>query len=165
MKNIGIWIAIGAIGLAAAVLLLSPQTVSEPRQAPDFTLENLDGEVVSLASLRGHVVILDFWASWCSPCRKTFPALHALGEEYADHGLSLLVVSMDRSAEAARDYLTEHGFPTGNVVWGSLAAARDVKAKFGVIGIPHTFVIDRDGVIRFSGHPQRLNKSTVEPWL
>jgi len=165
MKNIGIWVAIGAIGLAVALLLMSPRSVSEARMAPEFALESLDGEVVSLASLRGRVVILDFWASWCSPCRKTFPVLHFLEEEYADRGVSLLVVSMDRSAEAARDYLTEHAFPTNNVLWGSLAAARDVKAEFGVIGIPHTFVIDRDGVIRFSGHPLRLDKSTIEPWL
>lgn len=164
MKGIGIWILIG-VGTLAVLGALLPMWGGEPKLAEDFSLVSLDGEAVSLSDLRGSVVLLDFWASWCAPCIKTFPALHELQEAFADRGVDLLVVSLDASAEASREHLLEQGFPTDNVLWGSLKEARAVQRLYGVIGIPRTFLIDRDGLIRFDGYPRNLTAETIELWL
>ena len=165
MKDIGIWVAIALVGIAVLSGVLSGGAGSGPEIAPEFTLPNLDGIDVSLAEYRGSVVILDFWATWCKPCTKTFPELHALQEEYADRDVVLLVVSLDKSAQRARDHLIENGYATDNILWGSLEEARAVKELYGVGGIPRTFLIDRAGYIRYSGYPTRLTREEIEPWL
>jgi cytochrome c biogenesis protein CcmG/thiol:disulfide interchange protein DsbE len=164
VKGIGIWILIG-MGTLAIVGALLPMLDGEPELAADFSLVSLDGETVSLSGYRGRVVLLDFWASWCAPCTKTFPTLHELHERFADRGVDFLVVSLDGSEKKSREHLEENGFPTDNVLWGSLDEARAVKRLYGVIGIPRTFLIDRDGFIRFDGHPRSLTAETIESWL
>ena len=156
---------IAVVALTGALALLYGNVESDPELAPAFTLQNLDGVDVSLTEYRGSVVILDFWATWCKPCTKTFPELHALQEEYADRGVVLLVISLDKSARRARDHLVENGFATDNVLWGSLEEARGVKELYGVGGIPRTFVVDRTGYIRFSGYPTRVTAELLEAWL
>ena len=166
MRNIGIWVTLGLVGLAVVGLVLFPPSgETEPRIAPEFALRSLDGETVSLSSYRGQVVVLDFWASWCKPCRTSFPELHEMAASLADEGVVLLVITIDKTEEIARDYLVEHEFSTDNVLWGSLDEARAVKSDYGVIGIPHTFVIDREGLIRYSGHPNRLNREKLMSWI
>jgi len=164
VKDLGLWLILGAALLAIAGGLIGFGE-RPPELAPAFSLVSLDGEVVSLSDYLGRVVLLDFWASWCKPCRTTFPAVHALAEEYADRGVVLLVVSLDASEENSRDHLLVEGFPTHNVLWGSLEEARAVRNLYGVVGIPRTFVIDRDGLIRFDGYPRNLTGADVEPWL
>ena len=165
MRDSGIWILVALFGLAVAAVALRGGADAEPRIAPEFTLHSLDGVDVSLAEYHGDVVILDFWATWCKPCTRTFPELHALQREYADRGVVLLVVSLDRSDQRARDHLVENGFATDNVLWGSLEEARGVKELYGVVGIPRTFLIDRTGYIRYSGYPTRLTAEEIERWL
>ena len=165
LKDIGIWLAIGLIGVGIGWAILSGGGGAVSELAPAFTLENLDGVDVSLSDYLGSVVILDFWATWCTPCMKTFPELHALQLRYADRGVALLVVSLDRTADRARDHLVRSGFPTSNVLWGSLDEARAVKSLYDVGGIPRTFLIDRNGYIRFSGYPTRVTPEEIEPWL
>ena len=165
MKDAGVWVIIAVVALTGALALLYGNVESDPELAPAFTLQNLDGVDVSLTEYRGSVVILDFWATWCKPCTKTFPELHALQEEYADRGVVLLVISLDKSARRARDHLVENGFATDNVLWGSLEEARGVKELYGVGGIPRTFVVDRTGYIRFSGYPTRVTAELLEAWL
>ncbi len=125
-------------------------------RAPNFTLESLDGKTVSLYQFRGHVVILDFWASWCAPCRASMPELQRYYEEYKGHGLVLLGVSLDRSGEDARYFLKEKRYTDLIALWGSVSASQAVAQEYGVYGIPHTFVIDKQGIIRFSNHPLYL---------
>ncbi|HHK67211.1 MAG TPA: TlpA family protein disulfide reductase [Candidatus Acetothermia bacterium] len=162
MKNAGILAAIGVVAILILVLFQGERPL-EP--APDFSLLNLNGDVVVLSSFRGSVVILDFWASWCRPCKETFPAVHALHERYADRGVVLLVVSLDSSVEEIRRWMKENGYPSGEVLWGSLPEARAVKGLYGVVGIPHTFLIDREGYIRFDGHPRNLMAENMEELL
>ena len=164
MKNIGPLIGIAVAGILLATLLLSSGD-QEPELAPDFTLMSLDGEPVTLSELRGNVVVIDFWATWCSPCLKSFPNLHAAVNRHQDRGVVLLVVSLDKTAQRARDYLVENGYSTDNVLWESLDAAREVKDLFGVVGIPRTFIIDRDGFIQYSGHPGKLTDDDLLDWL
>jgi peroxiredoxin len=164
VKDAWILVLIGAMAFAAVVGLLPAQR-EEPRQAPDFSMVNLEGDVVHLSDYRGQVIILDFWASWCRPCTRTLPGLHQLQARFHDRGVELLVVSLDRSEEASREYFSENGFPTDNVLWGSLAEARATRDLYDVHGIPHTFVIDRTGYIRFSGYPSWIDEETLEPLL
>jgi thiol-disulfide isomerase/thioredoxin len=159
-----------AIGLALLMFLevgpcLYADNVDELVLAPDFTLPNLDGREISLSDLVGHVVILDFWASWCPPCTRALPDIHALEESYADRGVVLLVLCFDKDEEDARVYLTENGYATDNVLWGSLQDVRAVRDLFGVASVTHTLVIDPDGYIRYSGHPEKLTGDVLEPWL
>lgn len=155
-----------AVLIAVAVLALASVPGAETiRSAPDFSLSALSGDVVSLSALRGSVVILDFWASWCKPCTRTLPSLHALAGRLADRGVILLAVSLDRTEAAAREYATAEGLAPEIVLYGSLDAAREVKDLYGVVGIPRTFIIDRDGWVRFSGTPSGVTEESITPWL
>ncbi len=133
-------------------------------RAPDFQLLTLDGDLAALSDYRGHVIILDFWASWCTPCRLTMPSVETLVKAL-EPDVVLLGVSLDRSAQNAVDYLTRNGFDAMIGLYGSYAAAYGVFQTYGNGGIPKTFVIDREGIIRYVGHPSRLSKLTLEPWL
>ncbi len=134
-------------------------------RAPDFTLATLDGRSVSLAQFRGRVVILDFWASWCSPCRATMPTLHTLWRGVADRGVDLVGISLDRTASAASAYLAANGFTDMVALYDSYAAAQAVASRYQVTGIPRTFVIDREGIVRFNNHPTRLDRTLLASLL
>jgi len=135
------------------------------KRAPAFTLEDLEDEEVSLSDFLGNVVILDFWASWCPPCRYSMPHLENLGASYRDQGLVVLGVNLDENRQDAESYLENNGYSNIVTVWESYAAARAVKSLYDVTGIPHTFLIDRQGIIRYSDHPIRLRDHDIEPWL
>ena len=162
---------------APAAPIAEPATTPSPTQpliatgsrigerAPDFSLRSLGGEIVSLAQFRGRVVILDFWASWCAPCRATMPALHALWQDVASRGVVLVGISLDRSEAAAATYLAANQYEDMVALWESLAAAQSVASLYGVRAIPRTVVIDRNGVVRFNGHPATLSRALLEPIL
>jgi len=128
--------------------------------APDFTLENLlADEEVTLSALRGTVVIIDFWASWCGPCRATMPDVEALALEFAPD-VVLLGINLDQVKSNATDFLDQNPLDGMTVLWSSFAEANAVSIAYGDLlqnGIPHTFVIDRRGEIAFSGHPLQLD--------
>ena len=160
------WIAIGVAVLVAWSIVSSLPKPGQPLgAAPEFSLTSLQGTTVSLADLRGQVVLIDFWASWCGPCKATFPEVQAVAARHADEGLVLLVVDLDRNPDSARTYMEEHGFPLENVLYGSWDSAQAVREKYGVGGIPHTVLIDRQGMIRYSGHPMRLREGSLAEWL
>jgi peroxiredoxin len=91
------------------------------------------------------------------------PRLEALRKQYQDKGLVMLGVSLDRSKEDAKRFLSENGYSELVAMWGSLAASQAAARLYGVFGIPHTFVIDRQGIIRYAGHPVYLNDAVLEP--
>jgi peroxiredoxin len=109
-------------------------------QRADFTLEDLNGKSWTLNELRGKVVLLNFWATWCPPCRKEMPDLQALHDRFADEGLVILGVS-DEKAETVRKFLAEQKYTYPML----LDPGRTVSKQFEVDGIPKTFVFDRDG--------------------
>jgi len=151
--------------LASCSLHLAAGVQTPSEVAPSFTLPNLDGDDVSLVDFRGSVVILEFWATWCEPCVRLFPEIHAVWEAVADRGAALLVVSLDKTEDAPRNFMIENDLPTDNVLWGSLESARAVKDLFGIVGTAHVVLIDRGGYVRYSGHPMHVTAEIIEPWL
>ncbi len=116
-----------------------------PREAPGFTLTDLAGRSVSLESLKGRVVLLDFWATWCAPCRKSMPELQALHARYAARGLTVLGVSIDEKADAkVKKLVKDKGF-TYPVAVDS--ASQPAWQAYRVKSIPAAYLIDRDGHI------------------
>jgi len=129
--------------------------------APDFTLPDL----FTLSSFRGCPVILYFWATWCKPCLNVTPKLEALRQRYQERGLKVVAVSLDHRQEDAARYLEANGFKDFMALRGSFAEARNVALTYGVSAIPRTILVDRQGIIRFVGHPQDLTEAIVSPWL
>ena len=122
-----------------------PRTVSiEPDQARDFSLETFDGRTVVLADLQGRAVMLDFWASWCAPCRVEAPALAQVYGEYQVRGVEFIGIALWDSTQSAEDFVDqfEVRYPAGIDVGGSIAI------DYGVKGIPEKIFVDANGVIR-----------------
>ncbi len=116
---------------------------SANRMAPDFTLPRLDGQDLRLSAYRGKLVLLDFWASWCAPCREETPHLIDLQNKYGDRGLQIIGVSMDDSPDPARVFYQQFhmNYP---VVMGN---AKTGELYGGVLGLPIAFLVRRDGRI------------------
>ncbi len=135
------------------------------QQAPDFTLPNLSGAPVRLSSFRGCPVVLDFWASWCKPCQASLPKLEALRQKYKAWGLKVVAVSLDHRLDDAARFLETNGYREFVSLWAPFSEARAVANLFGVQAIPRTVFLDRQGIIRFSGHPQDLTEEVIALWL
>ena len=117
---------------------------SSPRAAaPDFTLTALDGKSLALHDYRGKVVLLDFWATWCTPCREETPHFVELQRKYGGQGLQVVGVSMDDDDQPVRDFYREFrmNYPV------AMGTAHLGQAYGGVLGLPLLFVIDRNGLI------------------
>lgn len=112
--------------------------------APDLTAETVDGRRVSLVDLRGQVVVLNFWATWCAPCRDEMPALEARYEKYKDQGLVVLAIDFDEPADDVRAFADQLGltFPV------LLDPGATIQQLYRVRGYPTTYFVDRDGTIR-----------------
>ena len=136
-------------------------------EAPDFTLSTLSGTSLSLAELRGKVVLLNFWATWCVPCRKEMPAIEALYQRYKERGLEVLAISLDKiPAAPVEAFVKEVGVTYRIALDPSWGTAR----TYGVRGLPATFLIDRAGnvVLRELGERdwmEEARQQTVEELL
>lgn len=132
-------------GLLAS-LAWAANTLSGP--APGFSLQSRDGEHVSLSALKGDVVMVNFWATWCVPCRQEMPHLQALYERYHDLGFELLAVNVEDNPEGARKWLEETPvtFPV------LFDPKNQVSKLYNVVAMPSTVLVGRDGTLRFIHH-------------
>ncbi len=136
-----------SVALAALIILASgPLTAATPKSAPDVALRSADGTVVQLAAYKGKVLLVDFWASWCVPCKTSFPALDAIYREYQPRGLEVLAVNLDEERRHAEAFLSAHPHRM-TVLFDPQGTS---PLAFGVKGMPTSYVIDKTGTIRFT---------------
>ncbi len=141
-----------ALALAAAALACAesrPALRSSPLvgKSADITAEDLGGATVRIANDRGRVRVVDFWATWCDPCREQLPALDRLSRAYADAGLSVYAVSFDEDRGQLQAFLEQH--PVGFSMLWDKGGAR-LAETLDIDRLPTTLVLDRRGVVRFA---------------
>ncbi|HLC40193.1 MAG TPA: TlpA disulfide reductase family protein [Methylomirabilota bacterium] len=139
---------VGLLALLGYGMTREPKYIPSPliaRPAPSFTLPLFDGSVLRLEDLRGKVVFLNFWATWCLPCREEAPILEAAWRQYKDQGVVFVGVNIQDDQSRARAFLEEFHitYPNGVDHGGKIAV------DYGVWGLPETFFIDRDGRIMY----------------
>jgi thiol-disulfide isomerase/thioredoxin len=112
--------------------------------APDFSLKSFDGQEITLSQLRGKVVLLDFWATWCGPCKESIPHLIQLYKTYRENGFEMIGMSLDKGdADVVRNFAKSLDIPYPIVI-----APEEVVRNYRVTSIPTTFFIDKEGKIR-----------------
>lgn len=132
--------------LAASLLCATASYAVQPSSAaPNFTLPNRSGENVSLADLKGQVVMINFWATWCGPCRKEMPQLEALYERYGDLGFTLLGVNVEDNPKGAQKWLEETPV-SFNVLFDT---TNKVSKLYDVVAMPSTVILDKTGKVRY----------------
>jgi cytochrome c biogenesis protein CcmG/thiol:disulfide interchange protein DsbE len=144
--RIAIWIVVALVLLFVALGLINAfATQPQEGRAPDFTLDTYGGETYTLSELRGQVVVVNFWASWCQPCASEAPALEATWQEYQDRGVVFLGVDYVDSEAQAQEYLAKYGvtYPNGPDLGTRISDAYRIR------GVPETFIINADGEVTF----------------
>jgi len=129
------------LGLTFTGLLMSYSVTAE--MAKDFSLSGVDDTTVSLEEYRGSIVYLDFWASWCGPCRQSFPWMDDLLVKYEGQGFQIVAINLDSSMEDAEDFLLDN--PVDFLV--AFDPEGNTPEAYGVIGMPTSYLIDRNGEI------------------
>ncbi|PLY03632.1 MAG: hypothetical protein C0623_01040 [Desulfuromonas sp.] len=120
------------------------ETVSVGQPAPDFELRDKDGGIYSLSSLRGKVVLVNFWATWCPPCRSEIPSMEELYKSYGKGNLELLAINVEPEGPSLMDDFSKefpHSFP---VLFDEDAS---VQQLYGVFKFPETFIVNKNGII------------------
>jgi peroxiredoxin len=127
---------------ARLINALGIETPDKAIAAPNFTLEDLDGKKVSLEQLRGRVVFLNFWATWCVPCRAEMPAMEKLHREFNDKGLAVIAVNLRENSERVREFFDEMDLTFTVLLDGD----GTVSEEYGVWSLPLSYFVNREGV-------------------
>jgi peroxiredoxin len=131
--------------IVLSLLLANAASAVEPgAPAPGFRLPTFDsGQPVSLADYRGKIVLVDFWASWCSPCRQSLPLYAKLRDNYSAADFAVVAIGLDEDVADGKAFLAEHptGYTTLQNPQGDIAKAFDLK------GMPSSYLIDREGIV------------------
>jgi cytochrome c biogenesis protein CcmG/thiol:disulfide interchange protein DsbE len=157
---------VDSIGIAVGIALLfaacnGPHRPRIGSAAPDFTVQDSQ-QTITLSQLRGQVVVLNFWATWCAPCMEEMPSLVEMQRRMKDKGVIVLAVSVDSDENAYRQFVKNHGV---NLLTGRDADHR-VSGLYGSFKFPETYVIDRNGVMqrKFIGAVE-WTSPTITDWL
>ena len=144
-KNKIIASAAAIIFVIFGVFMIGTTSVSA-QEAPDFTLTDIEGNEVSLSDFKGKVIIIDFWATWCGPCKKAIPEVNRWAKKYKD---KMVVIGLSDEPESKVRAMK-------NPVIGYYSAIdtkRRMKSALQISGIPHVIVIDPKGIVRWQGFP------------
>lgn len=137
-------VVLAILGLLAWGLKQSQAGPRDSGKVPDFTLTGYDGRVVTLSKLRGQVVIINFWASWCLPCREEAAYLEQTWRKYKDRGVVFIGVDYVDTEKEARAYIKEFDITYIN---GPDLGTR-IAQSFNIKGVPETYYVDKNGVLR-----------------
>lgn len=139
------WIFVRSVALFIALFAGQALAVGLQEEAPDFTLKSLDGGNLRLEEYRGQVVLINFWASWCGPCRQEMPLLDRLHHRYEDTGFAVLGINVEGDPDSAQEIVdkTKVTFPI------LIDDGQKVSELYSLEAMPSTVVVDRDGVIRY----------------
>ncbi len=139
------WKSVVGGALLSVTALANAIAVGEP--APDFQLPSLvdapSGNVLKLRDLRGHVVYLDFWASWCGPCKQSFPWMNSLQQRYGAKGLQVVAINLDEQADEARRFLSK----VQAQFRVAFDRASDTPKRYAIVGMPTSVLIGADGQV------------------
>lgn len=138
----GLAFLLAGCGQASSVEAPAAESSADANLATDFTLTSLDGDLVVLSELRGKYVLVNFWATWCIPCRKEMPYLQEVFEEHEDQ-VVVLAVNMNEDAERVRPFIEEFGY-TYPIL---LDPPDELAAEHNVRGLPVSFIVGPDGDI------------------
>ncbi len=130
-------VLLGLLGMAAR-----PPLVGGP--APEITLKDLQGQEVKLSDLRGKIVLLNFWATWCKPCKEEMPAMQASYDKLSGQGLVVLAVNELEDTDKVIEHVRTHGHTFPVVMDHDNVVAN----HYGVVGLPASFLVDRQGIVR-----------------
>ncbi len=148
---------------AVTDVVLRPAPLAD-HPAPDFTLTNLDGTNITLSDLKGQVLLINVWATWCPPCRVEMPTIQAAYLQYHDQGFTVLAVNLQEDPSAVAAFMREHQltFPA------LLDPDGQMSQIYHALSLPSSFFVDRHGVIRAVYHgpmPRSIIAGTVEQLL
>src|SRR5947209_11905339 len=136
----------GDLDRQLALRYISQPALARARMAPAFAVTTLDGKRVSMDDLKGKVVLLDFWATWCGPCREALPHMKSIAKKFQGQPLVVLSVSLDNNDDTWKQYITRNEMTWLQYRDGGFEGP--LSRLFGVEAIPHTFTIDADGVLQ-----------------
>jgi peroxiredoxin len=146
----------------AKALIYEIENLNVGQPAPAFEATDIDGNPISLAGLRGKAVLIDFWATWCGPCRGEFPHLRRVNEKFASDRFTLLSISLDENCDEARAMIAKEKMAWNHVCEGQWSGSR-IAEMYNVMGIPATFLIGPDGKIAAKDlRHQGLDKGIAE---
>lgn len=141
------WVSVGWLGALVAVLglmTLPAYALDEGAKLPEIGLKDQAGKTVTAASLVGKVVVVDFWATWCAPCKEELPVLEKLYKKYASQGLVIVAVSVDKDASNVKSFVAKLGL-TFPVVHD---AGQQVAGRYEPPRMPSSYIVDRKGIVR-----------------
>jgi thiol-disulfide isomerase/thioredoxin len=150
----------GGAGMQASVT--GGGEAAEKKMAPEFSVQSVDGEAFNLADSNGKIRLIDFWATWCAPCREEIPMLNELQASYGEQGFQILAIS-DEDQEVIAEFIEEYG-----VQYTNLVGTEELSEAYGVLGLPAAYLVDREGQIvdTFLGpKPRRVLVKKIEALL